>query len=653
MKMYGYMGKILYVELTTRTIKEEELNPLFALQWIGDWSIGAKLIYDLLKPGIEPLSPENVIIIGAGPLAGTIVPGSGRTHVWSKWPVTNTIGPGGGPMGFSARLKYAGYDELIITGRADKPVYLKICDDSVEILDASDLWGTDIFEATDKMWNRHGPMNGVLCIGPAGENLVKTSLALIDKSGTIGRFGLGSVMGSKKLKLIVAGGKKGVSISNPIKVMELSDQMMREVMAWPIREEYIDIGHGAYDFDFLFPILGVTNYFTEQMDVSAGKDIFGPEVYMKRVKKSRLACPSCPVACRDIQQIKQGEYKGLISYSHTFSFSYGVHLQIKNIEDHVRLMDCSQRYGVDRIEATCGAEFLIDLNKRGIIKKEELEGIEIGNEKSFSKLIKKIAFKDGIGAVLADGLEGIVARFGEECRKYGDYIKGASCWLEPRSARLSTVLLDLVVNPYGPNQGKGGHFRPGKDKEASMDLYRRSLSEQLNIPPEALDRIFHDKALKVTTGRLLRYTQDCYAALSSLGMCLRRHLTQFYSMPRLAELYTAVTGIRIDAEELKRSGERAWNMFKALNVREGQRRDNDRFPQKWLEPLKSGDTEIPLMDQFGTKVLTEKDLDKMLDDYYNERGWELDTAIPTKSTLFDLDLNDVVKDLEESGIILK
>lgn len=641
------------MDLTTRTVKEEGLDPLFARQWIGDWGVGAKLAYDLLKPGIEPLSPENVIIIGAGPLAGTSIPGSGRTHVWSKWPVTNTIGPGGGPMGFGARLKYAGYDELIITGCADKPVYLKISDEGVAIRDASDLWGMDIFEATDEMWKRHGPMNGVLCIGQAGENLVKISLAIIDKSGTIGRFGLGAVMGSKNLKLIVAGGSKGVAVSDPTRVMEVSDQMMAGVMAWPIREEFVDLGHLEYDFDGVFYILGVTRYYTEKSDVASNRAIFGSEAYLERVKKARLACPSCPVACRDVDQIKQGEYKGLVTYNHSFSYNYGARLQFKSIEEAVKYMDISQRYGVDRMEATCGAEFLIDLTRRGIVAKEDLESIEIGNEKSFSQLIEKITFREGIGDVLADGLRGIVARFGEECAQYGHYIKGGSCYLEARTTGLGTMQLDLVVNPYGPNQGKGGMVNPGKFEKAGIEAYQRFAAEVVAAPPDAMDRIVLDTPEKISVGRLLRHTQDYYAVICSLGMCMRVHFAQFYSMPMLAELYSAVTGIEIDAKGLKRAGERAWNMFKALNVREGQTRKDDTFPHKWLEPLKNGDVEIPLMDQFRTKVLTAKDLDKTLDDYYDERGWEVERGIPAKAKLVELGLAEVVADLDKNGIIVK
>ena len=208
------MGKMLYVDLTTGDVREEELDPNMARRYIGAFGIGARLAYDLIKPGIDPLSPENYIIVGAGPFVGTSCPSASRCTAWTKFPLSNTIGPAGGSMTFGSGLKYAGYDELIITGRADKPVYLKVSDEGAEICDAGDLWGKDTYAATDELWKRHGTDHGVICIGQAGENLVNISLATVDKSATLGRHGFPVVMGSKNLKAIVAGGRGKVRVAD-------------------------------------------------------------------------------------------------------------------------------------------------------------------------------------------------------------------------------------------------------------------------------------------------------------------------------------------------------------------------------------------------------------------------------------------------------
>lgn len=654
MQYYGYMGKILYVDLTSGDIREEELDLSLAQKWIGDFGLSARLAYDLIKPGIDPLSPENPIIIGAGPFPGTPILGASRCTVWTKYPATNTIGPGSGPMGFSSRLKWAGYDELVITGRASKPVYLRISDDDVEICDAGNLWGRDVYEATDEIWRRHGTSNGVICIGQAGENLVKISLALIDKQGSLGRFGLGAIMGSKKLKLITTGGRRGVKISDPAKYTDLTDEIMREVMAWPVRDEFIRLSHMELDFDRLYSLVSVPNYDTDKaFDIVTARKNYGPEPYVERLKKARFGCPGCPVACRDVLQIKHGEYQGQIIYHQGFTHNYPIHLQLQTIEEGAKYIDICERYGIDKMSATQSIEFLIDLCKRGIITKDDLEGFEIGDGKSAITLMEKIVFRQGIGNIVADGREGIIKKVGREVvEKYGHYIKGADCWINPRKSLMGTIQLDLALNPVGPVSGKGGQMRLiNVDPSANLEEFYK-FGEKLAIPKEQVDRIL-DSPLKLNVGRLLRHSQDFYTAYSSLGQCMRSHVAQFYSIDRLAQLYSAVTGIEMEAKEMKKAGERAWNMFKVLNVREGQSRKDDRFPQATFTPLKFGDEELRLMDLYGTKLLTAEDVEQMTDDYYDERGWEVERGIPTKKKLTELGLADIAEDLDKSGTLLK
>lgn len=654
MKYTGYMGKTLHVDLTKGDIKEKELDLSLAMNFIGDWGISCRLAYELIKPGIDPLSPENVIIVGAGPLTGTSCSGASRTHVWTKYPLTNFIGPGGGSMGFSSRLKYAGYDHLVVTGQSNKPVYLRISDDRVEICDAGDLWGKDINEATDKIWKRHGTMNGVICIGQSGENLVKISMAIIDKSGTVGKFGLGAVMGSKKLKAIIASGKKGVRVSDETRFTELTDQMIREEVSWSERERFVDVGHTMYDFDPLARNLGITDYFRISVDPADSKRRFGPEVYMAGFKKARLACPGCTIGCRDICEVKEGEYKGLITYSSHTDCLPGMQLRLKNMAELQRFNGICNRLGIDRLAACTNFQFLIYLNELGIATKDDLEGIEMGNEKSLTKAVEKIAFRQGIGDVLADGREGIIRKFGKDVvEKYGVFIKGGEFWGSIQKSRLGSLRFDLVVNPLGPCNNKGGLVNPGKfDLSATEESFRK-FGEGIMIPKENLDRIF-DTPMRVNMARLLRHQQDDVAALSSLGFCARIHMAKYYSykMERMAALYSAATGIEINAQRLKRIGERAWNLYKVLNVREGQSRKDDTFPRAWLEPLQVDGKELRLMDQFATKVLTAEDLEKMLDDYYDERGWEVERGIPTKEKLMELGLGYIVEDLDKQGIIL-
>lgn len=650
MQLGGYMGKMLYVDLTTGDIREEDLDPNIARRYIGGFGIGGRLAYDLIKPGIDALSPENYIIIGAGPLVGTSCPSASRDTAWTKFPMTNTIGPAGGSMGFGGQLKYAGYDELIITGRADKPVYLKITDESVELCDAGDLWGKNIFEATDEIWKRYGTDCSVLCIGQAGENLVKLSLAFIDKSGTLGRHGLSAVMGFKNLKLVVVGGKRKVGISDRARFTKLTNEIMTNIRNWPIRDEYVNVGHFEYDFNGLSRTM-IRGYYSEVPDPVSDREKFGPEVHLQRLKKARLACPSCPIGCRYVDQVRQGEYKGTISFFAQAPYMLGVCFALRSLEDAFKVSHTCQIYGIDHFSFSKLAPFLIDLHERGVITKEDLEGLEMGNGKSFTELVEKVAFRQGVGDALADGLPGIVDRFGKECEKYTNCVKGAEPFFDARTYGLNTSTIEAAVEPHPLGSLKGGMLNPGKFVAGGggPEIFQK-YGEWIAIPAKELDRIF-DTPFKVNVARYLKHSEDFFTTFENLGVCARFHIHQFFGMEKMAELYSAATGMEIDAYELKRAAERSWNLLKALNAREGLSRKDDKFPPKYLEPLKHGDDEVRMKDIFGIKVLTAEDLEKALEDYYDEREWDKETGIPTSEKLEELGLKDIADDLAERGVL--
>ncbi len=213
--MNGYAGSILHVDLTSNETKKEPLNSNIAEKFIGGFGLNAKLLYDSIEPGIDPLSPENAIVLGAGPLVGTIAPGATRIYAASKLPINNAMGwCGAGGMSFGIMLKNAGYDHIVIKGQAENPVYLKIFDDNVELCDASELWGMGTGETTDKLWNEFGRPLGVTSIGQGGEKLSRISMSFVDRASSLGRGGLGAVMGSKNLKAIITKGTKGISVSD-------------------------------------------------------------------------------------------------------------------------------------------------------------------------------------------------------------------------------------------------------------------------------------------------------------------------------------------------------------------------------------------------------------------------------------------------------
>jgi len=587
-----------------------------------------------MRRGAAALSPENPVIIGAGPLIGTLAPGASRVVCTTKFPLTSAVGTASGSMNFASQLKYAGYDHLVITGAASKPVYLRIADDDVEICDASALWGMDACEAADALWEEHGNDCGIISIGQAGENLVRFSLALVDKTATLGRGGLGAVFGAKKLKAIVVSGSGGVSVADAKGFLEIVEGLYERLRRYPLRDACVDLGIMSNWENY------VKQFFTPDVQEKVAK-LYGVETY-KKVKKMRVACPSCFIADKDVLEIRDGAFAGLITYASSF---FNATLFSKFTDDYreaLKLTDMLNRYGLCLLTFSSLADFLIRIYENGIVRKEDMDGMELRRDFStLAGLIEKITFRRGVGNVLADGWTAVFQKFDAE--RQAAVVKGKDCLWDPRLSGLGTMEFEQIVCPRGPTSATGGSptYVPGTPPEA----FRRHC-ERMGAPGDAIERIL---AAGLNIGRLTRYAEDWYAVLSSLGICNRHMNNRFYSAKICAELYSKATGVKISAAELMRAAERAWNVFKAVNVREGFTRAHDKIPEHWFEPLRFEGGVATLMDYYRTKELSKDDLGKMLDDYYDERGWDVKKGIPTKQKLLELGLDDIAEDLERMG----
>lgn len=636
MKYYGYQGKILRVDLSSRRIWEEDINLDMTHEYLGDQGLSARLAWDYLKPGVDAFSPENPIIIGAGPLAGTSVPAAGRFQAVCKLPETGAVCYAGGSMGFGGKIKNAGFDVVIIMGKADRPCYLKIHSDGSEICDATDLWGKDLYEATNMLWKRHGRMTGVITIGLAGENLVKISFALVDKSSSLGARGLAAVMGSKNLKAITADGNRGVRVADPPRFRKLVDEILDDMRSWPSRERFIDLGHMEFDFDSLVRIVSIIDCHSQVPDLAFLKTILGPEVYKQRAKKYRVACPSCVIGCRDIMEIKGGPLKGERLHAQSFLHSHAARCGVQSIDELLELNLNMQLAGIDRTSFVCLADHLVYMAKRDIILKEDIEGLEM-NVPSLVKMIWKVAHRQGIGDAIADGLDGLKRRFGPDIEKHGVYSKAISQYADPRTGKLGTNQFVQIIDKSGAH-GKGGMVNPGKfEAGAGLEKFI-NFGKYVAIPEYAMSKII-GPPYTVNMARMSKYTQILYTVFSSLGLCIRFHIaSNFYPFSRIAELYSAATGYEMEENQLRIAAERTVNLMKLLNVREGFSRKDDQFPARWLEPIKAGDEELKLRDYFGN-YLDAEDLQSLLDDYYDEMGWDVTTGTPTLDKIKELGLD--------------
>ena len=644
MEFKGYAGAGLWVDLSTGNIRKEPLDLDLVRRFVGGSGFTNKLAYDLIPPGVEPLSPENFVVIGSGVLSGTLAPGCTKVMATTKLPINNAIGtPFAG--GFSHRLKYAGYDYVIITGRADQPVYLKIMDDDVSLVDASHVWGKDIFETTDLLRAENGVDCSIIAIGKAGENLVRISLAMVDKFGSLGRGGLGAVLGSKNLKALVVNGTKGIGIADIVGFMKVAGSVREKMLNYPFRKEWLKLGI-AIGSMILSKITGTGKNWAE---LSAQlQDFTGQTQELLKLFQSGHACPACPLNCRALVRLKDGEYAGLTaptsSILHSLDFERN---DTFNLNQSVMCLDLCNRFGLDALATRALIDYAIDLYQAGIITKEDADGQQLNWDFTTTlNLIEKIGCREGLGGILADGLIATSKKFGRLGIERVVAIKGLNPFVDPR-AHLSGCELSSCVNPRGPyiSPGAAISFFPGKTAQQIAEYCQKML-----VPEEAIKRICYSDT-EFDLARLIKYEEDWYSSCSCLGICARGAVKSYYNPHKAAKLYTSATGFDVTAIELQEAGERAWNILKAANVREGFTRKDDRFPDKFFEPLKAKDKEIRLMNYNRTRELTRDDVEKMFDDYYDERGWDIEKGIPTNKKLEDLDLKDVAADLQKRGIL--
>ncbi|MBE0414992.1 MAG: hypothetical protein IBX36_00420 [Dehalococcoidia bacterium] len=638
MEIPGYAGSILYVDLTSGQIRKEPLDPEMVRALIGGWGINNRLAYDLIPPDADPLSPENAILIGTGPFSGTIVPGSAELLVTSKFPLNGSFATACGGGNFALMLKTSGYDHVVISGRAEKPVYLKILDDDVELCDAGGLWGRDTFETVDELRERYDPCS-VIPIGQAGENLVKVSVTAIDKGGTLGSGGLPAVMGSKRLKAIVAvQGTRGVRVAHRLKLRKVVDEMLDSIMNYRLRPTLIQGGLLAMTASWTAVTAKISQNYTE-ISFAPGHDV--REIH-NRVRKP-IACASCPMADKELNRLSEGPFAGMTTYMTHFGFSgQGGESALEEHNRSVRFRDAANRYGICLFCFGVVKDLMAYLYEQGIITKEDTGGIELVDDFDTNmKLLEMTAYREGFGDVLAEGILGAARRVGKGAEDHAVHIKGYYLLGDPRITGLGTPDIAQIVHPArsGGCAGIAGSlgsasYNPGRPIEQWV-----REAEKIGIPGDAMERAFTTTSFN--PGRLTKYTEDWYSLSNCLGRCHRLYINRFFTVRNIAELYSAVTGVETTPAELYKVAERAWNLFKVLNVRAGFERKDDRPPKVWFTPLKGEGTEFPLMDYYKTTVLTEADVDRILDDYYEERGWDKKTGTPTPPKLRELGLEEL------------
>jgi aldehyde:ferredoxin oxidoreductase len=623
MDMPGYAGQILYVDLTGGAFASKPMDPETAHQFLGGWGINAVLASALIPAGADPLSAENVIIIGTGPFSGTLIPGSAELSVTTKLPLTGGIGTSCGGGHFPLMLKSSGFDHLVIYGKAAAPTYLLIENDHVRLCDATDLWGLDTYGTVDALRLRHEPCS-VIPIGPSGENQVKISMTFIDKGGTLGYGGMPAVMGAKNLKaIVVCLGEKGIRVADRMRLQKSVNKMLDRIMDYRMRPVLIE---------------GGTFAMTSQWIAGMGLSINGWDEIHKKSRKT-LACPSCPMGDKELNRIREGEYAPMVSYMTDFmgEFESSADNPLDNHNRAVKRLDTLNRYGICRLNFNNVMGLMASLYAQGTLTAKDTGGIEIKHDfETTLRLIEMTAKKEGIGAVMAEGPFRAAEIIGGPAPGLAVHIKKCAPFIDPRADSLNTMALAQLVHPGRPNYACGGTgiYMPGRPVGQFIQHAHRMGMEEKDIA-----RIFSSDTLNV--GRLTPHAENWYSLFNAFGQCHRLYIHRFFGVENFCDFYAAVTGITKSPLDLLKDGERIWNLYKMLNVKIGFDRKQDEPPPAWFEPANMGKEQIRMMDYYKTKSIARHDLEIILDEYYDERGWDIKTGIPTTETLRRLDLENV------------
>jgi|Deesub1362A_J573_1020465.scaffolds.fasta_scaffold12316_1 aldehyde:ferredoxin oxidoreductase len=596
--MYGYMGRLLEIDLEKQKVETLPLEEKLCHSFIGAKGLGLKILYDRVKEKIAPLSPENLLIIITGPLTGTLAPSSGRFSVVTKSPLTGIATDGHVGGYFGVYLKFMGIDGLIIKGKAEKPTYLYVKDGKVVFLSAQELWGRNVFEVDEELKKRH-PKSSCAVIGVGGENKVKFACISFDKGRQAGRCGVGAVMGSKNLKAVVVdkGGKEKPRYKDEEGFKLLCKQLNQMLQTHPVRMKRHVLGTLLCVWEGIEAgSLPIKNFSGTKF-----KEIIKlvPErLWQEGIWKGTTTCYACPIKCTKVSELDFGDYKGKKYEAPEFepTVLLGCNCGIPEykwvVYGHILCNDL----GLDAMSCGNVIGFLMECYEKGVVT----EGINFGDGEGMIKYIKKIAYKEGIGEILAEGVKGASKIIGKNSEKFAIHIKGLELpGIDPRASY--GMALALATADRG-----GCHQRAWV---ARAELYGK-------LDPYSTE----GKALFV------KRCQDERAVCFSLDLCdfMPFEEKTFVEMLRLG------VGIDMGVEEYLKVGERIWNLARMFAVREGISRKEDTLPPRLMEePIKYGPAQ--------GKVITKEILNTMLNEYYKIRGWN-EEGIPTEEKLKELGL---------------
>jgi aldehyde:ferredoxin oxidoreductase len=594
---HGYGGHILRIDLTTRRVQREKTEPQDVMRAIGGRGLNSWRLHDELKRDIDPLSPENMLLIGVGPLTGTLLSTSAYMTLSGKSPLTGILGDSAAGGHFGPELKAAGYDQVIITGRSAKPCYLLIADDRIEIREAQHLWGRDIFEAT-KALRKELKDNAfqVAAIGPAGENLVKFATVACNNSRVCGRTGMGCLFGSKNLKAVAVRGRGSLSVADPERYSGLCQELDRRIMTHPEYARRKELGSTL--LMTALNRLGIlpTNHF--QRGMAAYVDEVGGEKLAQRYKVKNKSCFNCNIHCSRYYVTEDGESEGP---EFETLCSYSSRIGNKDLRFALKMATYLNRMGVDSLSSGETIGWAMECVQRGLLTKEDFGGLDFtwGNKETIEKIVHMIVRRQGVGDAFAEGTRSLSRQFGRRTEEYAFQVKGLDMICgDPRG--LKAFGLTYAIASRGAD-----HLRA----EPFFELTERyEESEKRFGTRYAADRLSdHGKAVLVEFTERQALLTDCLTMCKNVGLSM--DILDFHFA---SELLRAGTGLDFTPERVDEALRGIINADRRLNISFGIDSSQDTLPRRFThEPLTEGASK--------GQVVPVKE---MVKEYYRLRGWD-------------------------------
>jgi len=606
--MNGWTGNLLRINLTTGSVKKESFTEEFARSWIGGRGFALKILWDELKPGIDALGPENKLVVALGPIAGIPAPNTGKTVVAAKSPLTGGYGDGNLGTRVTVELRKAGYDGLIIEGQALSPVYINIVNDRVEILPAGEIWGKGTYETMDWLYKKYGKAAGILTIGQGGENKVLFAVIRSMEGRAGGRPGIGAVMGSKNLKAIVVKGSNDIPMADPPGMKKLGAEDLRKV--------------GEIDKKTGWSVQGTTGVLSWCNEVAAlpvrnMRKTSHPDAWRidgERLNNARVAtygCPNCTMRCGIAIHDHEGRESEL-DYENVGML--GSNLEIFDLPQLASLNYLCDDYGLDTISAGGVLGFYADAIDHGSIE----GNFKFGDAERAKELLRMTAYREGVGNFLAEGSRRMAQKIGRDSMDYAIQVKGLECSAY-NCKFIPGMALAFATSPIGAHH-----------KESWVIMFEITQTSRESYGPEKAQKVVELQRIR---GGIFEFIVACRFPWIELGWDLQHYVDYF----------NTITGMNWTLADLFKVGDRIYALMKFFWLREfpDWDRTRDYPPKVWFDPS-NADKEGPI----AGKVLEWDKYEKLLDSFYEIRGWDK-RGIPTKKTAVALGLAKEAAEVEK------